>query len=72
MESRFFFRLGSLILRLRWLVLAIVLLISALFVGRLDEIRFDTSNEAWLLEGDDTLELILLAAGLYARLRART
>jgi hypothetical protein len=45
-------------MRLRWPLLVGLCALGLLFAGRLHQLRFDTSNEAWLIEGDRTLELI--------------
>lgn len=53
-----FIALADRVLRRRWLALALLVGLGIFFAARLDELRFDTSNEAWLLEGDLTLERI--------------
>ncbi len=56
--SRFFARLTRAILRGRWALLLLVAALTGLLASRLDELQFDASNEAWLIEGDATLALI--------------
>lgn len=53
------------IIRLRWPMLVGLVACGLFFGGRLEELRFDTSNEAWLVEGDRTLELIEKFNGLF-------
>ena len=56
--SRLFARLTATILRLRWPLLLLLVGLTALLASRLPSLRFDASNEAWLVEGDETLRLI--------------
>lgn len=55
---RLFAGVGVWVPRARWLLLLVVAVVSALLSSRLGDLRFDTSNEAWLIEGDDTLRTL--------------
>ncbi len=56
--SDFFARVGIWVPRARWLLLLGVTVVSAFLAGKLWELQFDTSNEAWLVEGDATLRTL--------------
>jgi hydrophobe/amphiphile efflux-3 (HAE3) family protein len=45
-------------IRFRWLMLLIVLLLSAFFIYRMQGLQFDNSHEIWFVEGDRSLELL--------------
>ena len=49
-------RMAQLLVRFRWLNLALVALVTAAAVSQLPNLQFDNSNEAFFLEGDPTQE----------------
>jgi hydrophobe/amphiphile efflux-3 (HAE3) family protein len=57
-SSRFFAQVGVWVPRARWLLLLGVAVVSVFLAGRLGDLHFDMSNEAWLIEGDDTLRTL--------------
>ena len=53
-----FERFTAVVLRWRWPLLVAVAALSVLFARELPSLRIDNSNENWLVEGDESLELI--------------
>ena len=45
-------------LRLRWLGIIAVVLLTVFFAYQMQGLKFDNSNEVWFVEGDRSLELI--------------
>jgi len=58
LSARFFAQVGIWVPRLRWPLLLAVALATAWLARGLDDLQFDTSNEAWLVEGDQTLRTL--------------
>jgi predicted RND superfamily exporter protein len=56
--SRLFTALCRGILRFRWLLLLTVGLLTAFLAFQMRELRLETKNEIWFMEGDRSLELI--------------
>ena len=65
MEPQFFEQLTRWVLRFRWLVLAGVIAATGYAAYRLQDLQVDSSNEAWLVEGDQSLELIRKFNGIF-------
>ncbi len=58
MGKQFFVRLTRGVIRLRWPLLLLILGLNGYFVLQLQKVQIDSSNENWLVEGDESLRLI--------------
>lgn len=58
MSSFFFGRLTDWVLRRRGAVAALIVLLTAFFLWKMQDLQFDNSNEIWFSEGDPSLERI--------------
>ena len=58
MSSFFFGRLTDWVLRRRGAVAVLIVLLTAFFLWKMQDLQFDNSNEIWFSEGDPSLERI--------------
>ena len=58
MSSFFFGRLTDWVLRRRGAIAALIVLLTAFFLWKMQDLQFDNSNEIWFSEGDPSLERI--------------
>ena len=55
MSSFFFGRLTDWVLRRRGAIAALIVLLTAFFLWKMQDLQFDNSNEIWFSEGEPSL-----------------